>query len=172
MFCFDRLLYNLTCLYNRGIDIDMDDGIEIEQASLEDVELILQLQMRAYLSEVEIYNDYSIPPLIQSFNEIKQEFSQQVFLKAIQKGKDAKDDINIIGSVRGYHDKGTAFIGRLIVKPESQNKGMGNRLMNAIEQRNIFVDRYELFTGYKSAHLDAAQLCSFVLIPSYGKDVQ
>jgi hypothetical protein len=88
----------------------MDDGIEIEQASLEDVELILQLQMRAYLSEAEIYNDYSIPPLIQSFNEIKQEFSQQVFLEAIQKGKDAKDDINIIGSVRGYHDKGTAFI--------------------------------------------------------------
>ncbi len=79
--------------------MDMDDGIEIEQASLEDVEMILQLQMRAYLSEAEIYNDYSIPPLTQSFNEIKQEFSQQVFLKAIQKGKDAKDDINIIGSV-------------------------------------------------------------------------
>ena len=63
MFCFDRLLYNLTCLYNRGIDIDMDDRIEIEQASHEDVELILQLQMRAYLSEAEIYNDYSIPRL-------------------------------------------------------------------------------------------------------------
>ena len=90
MFCFDRLLYNLTCLYNRGIDIDMDDGIEIEQASLEDVELILQLQMRAYLSEAEIYNDYSIPPLIQSFNEIKQEFSQQVFLKANTKRKRCK----------------------------------------------------------------------------------
>jgi hypothetical protein len=54
----------------------MDDGIEIEQASLEDAEMILQLQMRAYLSEAEIYNDYSIPPLTQSFNEIKQEFSQ------------------------------------------------------------------------------------------------
>ena len=151
MFCFDRLLYNLTCLYNRGIDMDMDDGIEIEQASLEDVEMILQLQMRAYLSEAEIYNDYSIPPLIQSFNEIKQEFSQQVFLKAIQKGKDAEDDINIIGSVRGYHDKGTAFIGRLIVKPESQNKGIGSRLMHAIERRHESADRYELFTGHKSA---------------------
>ena len=45
--------------------MDMDDGIEIEQASLEDVEMILQLQMRAYLSEAEIYNDYSIPPLTQ-----------------------------------------------------------------------------------------------------------
>jgi ribosomal protein S18 acetylase RimI-like enzyme len=129
----------------------MDDGIEIEQASLEDADMILQLQMQAYLSEAEIYNDYSIPPLTQSFNEIKQEFSQQVFLKAIQKGKDTEDDINIIGSVRGYHEKGTAFIGRLIVKPESQNKGIGTRLMHAIEQHHEFADRYELFTGHKSA---------------------
>jgi hypothetical protein len=112
--------------------MDMDDEIEIKQASLEDVEMILQLQMRAYLSEAEFYNDYSIPTLTQSFDEIKQEFSQQIFLKAIQKGKDAKDDINIIGSVRGYHDKGTAFIRRLIVKPGSQNKRIGSRLMHAI----------------------------------------
>jgi ribosomal protein S18 acetylase RimI-like enzyme len=149
MFCFDRLLYDVTCLYNRGVD--MDDGIEIEQASLEDAEMILQLQMRAYLSEAEIYNDYGIPPLTQSFKEIKQEFSQQVFLKAIQKGKDAEDDIDIIGAVRGYLEKGTAFIGQLIVEPESQNKGIGTRLMHAIEQRHEFADRYELFTGHKSA---------------------
>jgi hypothetical protein len=51
-------------------------GIEIKQASLHfppDSSTTIQ----AYLSEAEIYNDYSIPPLIQSFNEIKQEFSQQ-----------------------------------------------------------------------------------------------
>jgi len=42
--------------------MDMNDGIEIEQASLEEVEMILQLQIRAYVSEAEIYNDYSIPP--------------------------------------------------------------------------------------------------------------
>jgi hypothetical protein len=53
------------------------DGIEIKQALLEDVDMILQLQIQAYLSETEIYNDYSIPVLIQSFNEIKQEFSQR-----------------------------------------------------------------------------------------------
>ena len=80
--------------------------------------------------------------MTQSFKEIKQEFSQQVFLKAIEKGKGAEDDIKIIGSVRCYHEKGTAFIGRLIVEPNSQNKGIGTRLMHAIEQRHIFADRY------------------------------
>jgi hypothetical protein len=48
--------------------------IEIKQASLEDAEIILHLQMRAYLSEAEIYNDYSIPPLIESLKEINSRY--------------------------------------------------------------------------------------------------
>jgi ribosomal protein S18 acetylase RimI-like enzyme len=101
--------------------------------------------MRAYLSEAEIYNDYDIPPLIQSLNEIKQEFSRQVFLKAIEKeqddekeegeeGDDSNKIENIVGSVRGCLEKETVYIGRLIVKPEYQNKGIGTKLMQAIEQ--------------------------------------
>jgi ribosomal protein S18 acetylase RimI-like enzyme len=128
------------------------DGIEIKQASLEDADMILQLQIQAYLTEAEIYNDYGIPPLIQSFNEIKQEFSHQVFLKAIEKGTEEGGDetMTIVGSVRAYLERGTAYIGRLIVKPEYQNKGIGTKLMKAIEQRFKFANRYELFTGQKS----------------------
>jgi len=132
----------------------MKDQIEVKQASVEDGGTILQLQMRAYLSEAEIYNDYGIPPLIQSFNEIKQEFSHQIFLKAIEKGKEEEEEgnqtITIVGSVRAYLDRGTAYIGRLIVKPEYQNKGIGTKLMEAIEQHFKFANRYELFTGHKS----------------------
>jgi hypothetical protein len=60
--------------------------LEITRASQEDAEIILHLQIHAYLSEAEIYNDYSIPPLIQTLKEIKQEFSQQVFLNALEEG--------------------------------------------------------------------------------------
>lgn len=129
-------------------------GIEIKQALLGDADMILQLQIQAYLSEAEIYNDYGIPPLIQSFNEIKQEFSQQVFLKAIGREEaEAEGDpaMMIVGSVRAYLERGTAHIGRLIVKPEYQNKGIGTKLMQAIEQHFKFANRYELFTGHKSA---------------------
>ena len=121
------------------------DRIEIKQASLEDADMILQLQIQAYLTEAEIYNDYGIPPLIQSFNEIKEEFSQQIFLKAIEKGEEEEGDqtMTIVGSVRAYLERGTAYIGRLIVKPEYQNKGMGTKLMEAIEQ-------HFKFAGHKS----------------------
>ena len=119
--------------------------------------MILQLQIQAYLSEADIYNDYSIPPLIQSFNEIKQEFSQHVFLKAIEKGKEEEKEGNpammIVGSVRAYLKRRTAHIRRLIVKPEYQNEGIGTKLMQAIEQHFKFANRYELFTGHKSTEL-------------------
>ena len=54
----------------------------IEQATVLDAEEILKLQKLAYLSEVEIYNDYSIPPLTQTIKEIEVEFKDYIFLKA------------------------------------------------------------------------------------------
>jgi ribosomal protein S18 acetylase RimI-like enzyme len=118
--------------------------LEITRASEEDAEIILHLQMHAYLSEAEIYNDYSIPPLIQTLKDIREEFSQQVFLNAIEEGE-------IVGSVRAYLEKGTAYIRRLMVKSDFQNKGIGSRLMQAIEEHFRMADRYELFTGHRSA---------------------
>ena len=84
------------------------DHVEITRALQEDAEIILHLQIHAYLSEAEIYNDYSIPPLIQTFKEIKQaQLAQQVFLNALEQGE-------IVSSVRAYLEKGTVYIGRLM----------------------------------------------------------
>ena len=38
----------------------------VKRASFEDAKEILDLQKLAYVSEAEIYNDYSIPPLTQT----------------------------------------------------------------------------------------------------------
>lgn len=142
--------YFMSSAYIWGVPLQLNwGGSRRDQASLtwgcRDNSSFADANEDAYLSEAEIYNGYSPPPLIQTLKEIKQEFSQQVFLKA------TKEDRNIIGSVRAYLEKETAYIGRLIVKPDSQNKGIGTRLMQAIEQHFKFADRYELFTGYKSA---------------------
>lgn len=115
----------------------------IEKALIIDLEEILALQKKAYLSEAEIYNDYNIQPLVQTLEGIKDEFKNQVFLKASADGK-------IIGSVRAYQDGDTCYIGKLIVEPELQNQGVGTRLLNEIESIFKLSGRYELFTGYKS----------------------
>jgi N-acetylglutamate synthase-like GNAT family acetyltransferase len=115
----------------------------IEPAQLEDAEEILALQKLAYLSEAEIHDDYTIPPLTQTLEETKVEFRAQLVLKATLEGK-------VIGSVRAYMEGGTCCIGKLIVHPDYQNRGIGTRLMHEIEVCFPEAERYELFTGYKS----------------------
>lgn len=116
----------------------------IEQARLEDAPAILALQKTAYRSEAEIYGDYTIPPLTQTLEEMEVDFKNQLVLKASVEGK-------IVGSVRGYVQGRTCYIGRLVVHPAFQNRGSGSQLMEEIETRLGHAERFELFTGHKSA---------------------
>lgn len=97
----------------------------------------------AYLSEAEIYNDFAIQPLTQTIDEIKREFDKCTVLKCTEYNK-------IIGSVRAYSEQNICYIGKLIVHPEYQNKGLGTKLMNEIEKCFPDDEGYKLFTGYRS----------------------
>ncbi|MEW6531139.1 MAG: GNAT family N-acetyltransferase [Thermodesulfobacteriota bacterium] len=117
--------------------------VEIVQANVTDAAEILALQKLAYQSEAILYDDWSIPPLTQTLTEIEAEFSHKTFLKAHYSEM-------IVGSVRASIDGGTCSIGRLIMHPEYQRKGIGTKLMSAIEARFPLAHRFELFTGEKS----------------------
>ncbi len=84
--------------------------MKIVRAGIEDAEEILQLQKLAYQDEAKLYNNYGIPPLMQTLDEIRGEFKDNVFLKAVSDGK-------IAGSVRAYEKDGICYIGRLAVSP-------------------------------------------------------
>ena len=117
--------------------------ILIEKAQKEDLKEILDLQYLAYQSEAKLFGDMEIPPLKQTIEEVYDEFEKGTILKAIdEKGV-------IIGSVRAYQDGRTVYIGKLMVHPEMQNKGIGTKLLLEIE--NEYPNqRYELFTSTKS----------------------
>jgi ribosomal protein S18 acetylase RimI-like enzyme len=55
-----------------------------------------------------------------------------------------------VGSVRAYEQDGTCHIGRLIVHPAHQNRGLGTRLLREVEAAFPDAERYALFTGHKS----------------------
>jgi ribosomal protein S18 acetylase RimI-like enzyme len=115
----------------------------ITQATIADATEVLDLQKLAYQSEAAIYQDYTIAPLMQTLAKITAEMQSRLFLKAVQAGK-------IIGSVRAYLQEGTCYIGRLIVHPAYQNRGLGIALMREIEGCFPQAERYELFTGHRS----------------------
>ncbi|TYQ17958.1 UNVERIFIED_CONTAM: putative acetyltransferase [Acetivibrio alkalicellulosi] len=116
--------------------------IILSLANKEDFEDILSLQKLAYKSEAEIYGDFSIPPLKQTLDELLKEGEDSIILKYVEDGK-------IVGSVRAIEKNGTCYIGRLIVHPDYQNKGIGKKLMSEIEKQYSGL-RYELFTGHLS----------------------
>jgi ribosomal protein S18 acetylase RimI-like enzyme len=112
-------------------------------AEKSDLQAILDLQYLAYQSEAKLLDDFTIPPLKQTIEEVQQEFAKGIFLKAA----DGNDEI--IGSVRAWQENDTAYIGKLIVQPELQSRGIGTALVKAIESKFSPL-RYEIFTSVKS----------------------
>jgi ribosomal protein S18 acetylase RimI-like enzyme len=117
--------------------------VQIETADSRDAEAILQLQRSAYQSEAKIYNDFEIPPLTETLSQLRALFANHTFLKATVDGR-------IVGSVRANIHNGTCHIGRLIVDPNYQNRGIGTMLLAEIERKYPACRRFELFTGIKS----------------------
>ena len=117
--------------------------MNITKAEPEDLLDILALQYLAYQSEARLLNNPAIPPLTQTLDEVRREYKEGIVLKAV-------DERNvIIGSVRAYSEKGTLFIGKLIVHPQYQGQGLGTKLLGEIERRCPH-SRYELFTSTNS----------------------
>ena len=118
--------------------------MKICYADLSKAQEILDLQKLAYQMEAERYNDYSLPPLTQTLERIQDDFAKMTILKA-------EVDNKIVGSVRAYAEKGTCYIGRLIVHPDYMGQGIGTKLMHSIEDEFKDVRRFELFTGQQTA---------------------
>ena len=117
--------------------------MNITKAEPEDLLDILALQYLAYQSEARLLNNPAIPPLTQTLDEVRREYKEGIVLKAV-------DERNvIIGSVRAYSEKGTLFIGKLIVHPQYQGQGLGTKLLGEIERRSPH-PRYESFTSSSS----------------------
>ena len=133
----------------------MTGAYTICKAREADMTEIIRLQQIAYQSEAILYNDYSIQPLTQTIEQATAEYRGCVVLKAVMDGK-------IIGSVRAYEKDGDAYIGKLIVLPDYQNRGIGKSLLRAIE--NEFEGkRFELYTGARSEkNLALYEKCGYV----------
>lgn len=115
----------------------------IEKAQKYDCKEILELQYLAYQSEAKLFGNMDIPPLKQTVEEVYDEFEKGTILKAVD------ENGGIIGSVRAYQEGGTVYIGKLMVHPKMQGKGIGTKLLLEIE--NEYPNqRYELFTSTKS----------------------
>jgi len=117
--------------------------MEVLFAEESDAEDILKLQYAAYHSEAELHDDFNIPPLTQSLEELKADFKTKVILKIVENGK-------LLASGQARLESGCCHIGRMAVWPQYQGQGIGSKLLVALEKVFSNASRIELFTGENS----------------------
>ncbi|MFC4585616.1 GNAT family N-acetyltransferase [Sphaerisporangium corydalis] len=116
----------------------------IERARPEDAGEILTLQRAAYVTEAQLYGDPFIGPLVESLDRMRATIGSATVLKAL-------DGDRVVGAVRGQTADRTGIIGRLVVAPDQQGRGIGTALIQAVEKELAQVaDVFDLFTGHLS----------------------
>lgn len=119
----------MTSLFFMALFLSRDyDGPMIQQASREDLPEILNLQFLAFGEVAKRLGLGSIPPLEQTLEDLQEEARHSALLKYTENGR-------ITGSVRGCLDgRNVCHVGKLIVNPDCQNRGIGRQLMLALEE--------------------------------------
>ena len=114
--------------------------IAIVRADVDDAPAILALQKLAFEPEAQACNDRDIPPLTETVDGVRDHIRTATVLKAL-------DGDRLVGSIRGIVTGGTCLIRVLAVAREAQGRGLGTRLLAAIEAAHPQVERFELTTN-------------------------
>jgi ribosomal protein S18 acetylase RimI-like enzyme len=103
---------------------------------------LLTLQRAAYVTEAQLYDDVRLPALVQTPDELADELARSSCLAALAGSR-------LVGAVRARERDGVLHVGRLVVAPDLQGRGIGTRLLLAAE-RSTTLPRAALFTGARS----------------------
>ncbi|HEY8481280.1 MAG TPA: GNAT family N-acetyltransferase [Spirillospora sp.] len=122
-----------------------EPDVTIERAGPDDAGEILTVQRAAYVAEAQLYGDPFIPPLVESAEQLRAVLAgDAVVLKAMLGGR-------LVGAVRAQFSEHTCLVGRLVVVPDLQGRGIGRRLLAALEDEVAGrADACVLFTGHLS----------------------
>ena len=100
--------------------------MQILPACQQDLPEILAVQKAAFAAEAKLVNDWNIPPLTQTLDELADDWRKDIMLKAVT------DQHGLVGTVRGQEAQDGFYIGRLAVLPQWQGRGCGSALLEAI----------------------------------------
>ncbi|MEI4271759.1 GNAT family N-acetyltransferase [Klenkia sp. LSe6-5] len=103
---------------------------------------LLTLQRAAYVTEAQLYDDTRLPALTQTLDELTAELRASSCTAAWLGPR-------LVGAVRTRAVDGVLHVGRLVVAPDLQGRGLGSRLLAAAEEASSCTTA-TLFTGHRS----------------------
>ncbi len=106
--------------------MNCDKEISIRSALEADLQTVLDIQKSAFMRYTEFLSAGQVPPLNETFDELRKDFLNRTILVA---------EINnrLAGSVRFGIRGGVCILERLSVGPELQGNGIGRALVKAVE---------------------------------------
>jgi ribosomal protein S18 acetylase RimI-like enzyme len=121
--------------------MDDRDHIIIREAVPADAPVILAIQQEAFVPASQRYKDLKLPPLLETVEDVQHDIQEHLVLVAEDR------EGRLVGSVRGRVTGACVYVGRLVVDPPSQRRGIATRLMRELEGRFPDAESFELFTG-------------------------
>jgi ribosomal protein S18 acetylase RimI-like enzyme len=117
----------------------------ITPADVADAGEIMTVQRAAYVAEAQAYDTVHMSAFSEPIESIRTSIADGEVLVA-------KLGTRIVGAVRGVREGDECHIGRLVVAPDVQGRGIGFALLRAIEAHaTAGIRRFVLFTGDRSA---------------------
>ncbi len=118
-----------------------DADITIRDAVVGEAEVILAVQQEAFVPASQRYKNPKLPPLLERIEDVEHDIREHLVLVATEAGG------RIVGAVRGRFTGGCVHVGRLVVDPDAQRRGIATALMHELEARFPEASCFELFTG-------------------------
>ena len=139
------------------------DGLELKRATLGDAAELLTLQRACWVQEAQANDTLDIPALHESLADVEVDLGRWDTWVARSAGR-------LVGSARGRLDGDVWHIGRLMVAPDLQGRGIGRQLLAHIESvAPAAAASYSLFTGSRSeANLRRYKRAGYRVGPSAG----
>lgn len=122
---------------------DEHHPVTIGPATVADSGEIMTVQRAAYVSEAQLYDNPGFSALTETLDEVHAAVAAGGVLIA-------KLGSRIVGAVRGELVGAECHVGRLVVAPDLQRRGIGARLLLAIEEAFAGAREFVLFTGDRS----------------------
>jgi len=118
------------------------DDLTVRPIRPDDAGEVLTLQRAAFVQEAQIYGTPQLPPLTQTLAELEAELVDNLGCVAV-------DGTRLVCAVRARRDGELLLVGRLTIAPDQQGRGIGTRLLAAVEERGaaLGATEAELFTG-------------------------
>jgi GNAT superfamily N-acetyltransferase len=123
----------------------------IRHAEPDDAGEVLTVQRAAFVTEAQLHDDVHMEPLTQTLAGVRAAIDTATVLVAVS-GSGSGSGSRIVGSVRAHEGDGMWRIGKLVVVPDLQGRGIGSKLLAEIENAAPGpISVFTIQTGPKSA---------------------